>query len=218
MGIIERRVLRTEIDGGTFICPKCADEMAYTAHRLGMFNTLWGVKLFASGPQHEFVRCTGCECLYTIHVLDAATPAQAALEEARVGAVRRVLVNMTLADGAVASTEIDEIRAIFLEMTGQELSEVDTAAEVSQASFDGQKPDEFIAIMAVALDDAEKLAVTHAALRLAISNGDLAEEERQRMTEIVLALGGPPALIETVGKSIPEIQAYLDEQVPRLGA
>ncbi|MEM7455464.1 MAG: TerB family tellurite resistance protein [Planctomycetota bacterium] len=193
-------------DNGEFYCPHCSGQCQYRLKRVRNFFTLYFIPLIPLNLLGEFIECAHCGNQYAPEVLAinpqtiAAAQQQAAeqaVNEARDAyfiAVRRVMVETMVAKGHVTDAERSEVAAAFAELSGQELSVQDLDHEISQA----QRETAAISALrqlAPGLNEKGKENVLFAAYRIAMADGQIADEEWALIAEVGEALQMTPSHI-----------------------
>ena len=68
----------TEIETGTFYCPKCDTQKPYTRKKVSKYFTLFFIPLFEINKLGEYLQCVGCNLTFKPDVLNikSVTPEQ----------------------------------------------------------------------------------------------------------------------------------------------
>lgn len=185
-----------------FHCPSCNATQQYRHRRVRRFFTLYFIPLIPLDLVGEYVECQGCQNSYKLAVLSYDPAAgQAQFEAEFHGAVKRVMVSMMLADGAVEEREVATIRSVYQRLAGQELARSDVDREIDLARSDGRGVIEALKDLSPGLNDPGKELVVKAALYVAAADGNFDEKEKDLVGEIGAALGMTPAHLKGVIQS-----------------
>jgi tellurite resistance protein len=201
--IFGTRGVTSELARGDFNCPSCNTRRPYVHKRVRRFFTLYFIPLIPLDTVGEYVECQHCHGTYKPGVLtyDPAASEDAVEAEFR-AVVKRVMVLMMLADGAIDDEEVSTIRAIYAKLASAELTKEDVEREVEAARSDGRALRPFLASAAATLNDAGKEVVVKAAYYVASADGTIAVEERNLLTELAAALEMSPTSFErAIGKA-----------------
>src|SRR5262245_38670515 len=74
------RRLTSTVFRGTFYCPECSPQRAYSRRRMRPFCTLYYIPLFPTTTLGKYIECDACKSAYKDKILDyqqAATPDRA---------------------------------------------------------------------------------------------------------------------------------------------
>jgi uncharacterized tellurite resistance protein B-like protein len=184
---------------GRFHCPRCRSEQGYHQKRVRRFFTLYFIPVIPLDLLAEYIDCDACRSTWDNEVLSHNPAAEKKEFEAEFErAVKRVMVMMMLADGNVESSEVERIREVFEQIAGVKLSEADVHAEADKARAEKVSLDQFLQGVAARLNDNGKELVVKAAMLVAASDGNLAEEELKLLTDIARALGMSPSHLKGV--------------------
>jgi len=184
---------------GRFHCPRCKSEQGYHQKRVRRFFTLYFIPVIPLDLLAEYIDCDACRSTWDNEVL-AYNPAaeNKAFEAEFERAVKRVMVMMMLADGNVESSEVERIREVFEQIASVKLTEADVHAEADKVRAEKVSLDQFLKSVAARLNDNGKEMVVKAAMLVAASDGNLADEELQLLADIARALGMSKAHFEGV--------------------
>jgi tellurite resistance protein len=116
--------------------------------------------------------------------------------------VKRVMVQMMLADGEVDEGEVQTIREIYGELTNSELSDADVRSEISLVEREQQDVATSMAQFAGYLNDSGKEIVIRAAFLVAAADGEFHDDEKALLAEIGQALGMSDAHMKGVISSV----------------
>ncbi|MFT6144752.1 MAG: putative tellurite resistance protein B-like protein [Myxococcota bacterium] len=183
---------------GQFHCPSC-ESTNYSQKRVRRFFTLYWVPLIPLDLLGEYVECDDCRSTFNSAVLEFDPSAgQAEFEAEWQRVVRRVLVNMMLADGVVEEKEIVAIQEVYAKLANGELPRDRIESEMHRARTDDTSLKDYLAEVASTLNDRGKELVVRAALMVAAADGDIAEEEMAMLVDLAKALEIPPSHFNTI--------------------
>ena len=170
---------------GDFYCPSCRGQMPYKHKRVRRFFTLYFIPVIPLDLHGEYIECQQCRNTYKPQVLDIDPQAGKAEFEAEFHqAIKRVMVAMMIADGAVEDKEVEVIQDIYRNLTGNELSQEAVRGEISQAEMDRRDVMHFLADIAGYLNENGKEMVVKAAFLVAAADGEFQDEEKELLIKI----------------------------------
>ena len=179
---------------GDFHCPTCRGQQPYKHKRVRRFFTLYFIPLIPLNLHGEYIECGQCQGSYRLEVLDFDPEAGAAEFEAEFHrAIKRVMVEMMLADGVVDDEEVAVIKNIYGQLAGTEVSEHDIRAEIVEAETRTGDVTAALAEMAGNLNENGKEMVVKAAFMVAAADGEFQDEEKELIGSIGKALEMSPA-------------------------
>lgn len=186
LSIFGTRGIPSTRDEGEFHCPICHGPCGYEHKQVRKFFTLYFFPVIPLGAVGEYVECQECLGTFPSKVLEL--PPQAAVEEFEAVfemAVRRLLVEMALADQFVTFGEFERVSRLYQKLTGRPIEKEAVARELKRAEADDRDVTEFLEDVAFQLNEEGKKLVLEAALAVAAADGLFRDEER----EMVQALG-----------------------------
>lgn len=174
---------------GQFHCPECGVQRPYQHKRVRRFFTLYFIPLIPLDLLGEYIECGSCEGTYKESVL-SYNPAEAgAREEARFrDAIRRTMVLMMLADGAVEEAEVQTIRDIFGKIAGRDIDRSEIDQEIQEARSDRRSVEEYLGGVVGMLNEKGKELVVKAAFFVAAADGKFDDSEKQLLGRIAKSL------------------------------
>jgi tellurite resistance protein len=192
---------------GNFNCPQCRCEQPYNHKRVRRFFTLYFIPLIPFNLHGEYIECGGCKGTFRLEVLDFDPTAGAAEFEAEFHrAIKRVMVEMMLADGAVDEEEVAVIKNVYGRLAGTEISDDDVRKEIVEAETRTRDVAAALVDMAGNLNDNGKEMVVKAAFLVAAADGQFQEEEKELIGAIGQALQMTPAHMNGVIASMMQDQ------------
>ena len=179
---------------GHFHCPSCRCQQPYKHKRVRRFFTLYFIPLIPLDSVGEYVECDTCSHTFEPEVLQYDPSAgQAEFEVQFHKAIKRVMVEMMMADGVMDEDETNTVRNVYGQIAGSELSEEGVRAEIALAKRENKGVDEVLTAFAGSLNDSGKEMVIRAAYLVAASDGEFQKEEQELISRIANALDMTPA-------------------------
>ncbi|MHC4397682.1 MAG: TerB family tellurite resistance protein [Planctomycetota bacterium] len=188
---------------GDFYCPGCRARKPYEHKRVRRFFTLFFIPIIPLGLLGEYIECQHCSGTYRLEVLDLDPnfkKAEFAAEFHR--AIKHVMVAMMVADGIVVDKEVETIRRIYSNLTGNELSLEAVREEISQIKSNRRDITHSLAQLAGYLNDNGKEMVVKAAFMVAAADGKFQDEEKAFILSIGHTLGMSAAHLNGVISSM----------------
>lgn len=190
---------------GEFHCPQCNAPSPYKQKRVRRFFTLYFIPVIPLNLLGEYVECPSCRGTYRTDVLGYDPGAAAAEFEAEFHrGLKRVMIEMLLADGVVDDEEVKVARHIYQQVAGRELNMEEFRADIDAAGNDGEEVTQYLAAMAPLLNDAGKELIMKGAFLVSAADGEFQPEEQQLVAQWAQALGMSRAHVSGI---ISEFQA-----------
>lgn len=186
LSVFGTRGIPSTRDEGEFHCPVCHGPCGYEHKKVRKFFTMYFFPVIPLGAMGEYVECQECRGTFPSKVLEV--PPQAAVDEFEAVfemAVRRLLVEMALADQFVTFGEFERISRLYRKLTGRPIENEAIAREMKRAEVDDRNITEYLEDIAFQLNEKGKGRVLKAAFAVAAADGLFRDEER----EMVQALG-----------------------------
>jgi zinc-ribbon family len=207
------RGITSSKDSGNFHCPQCETERPYTQKRVRRFFTLYFIPLIPLEHLGEYVECRQCRGQFKPKVLEYnPQAAQATMAADLHGALKNVIVAMTVAGGAPNEKRIEAARVLSSRFSDQEVSPDEIRKAVDAAGRDGQAVLGQLQRLAPRLNDNGKHLIIKAAVMAAAGGADgdqnrriqgeanstYSEEQRALLARIAQSLGMSPAHFQGV--------------------
>lgn len=205
MIIFGTRGITSTKDRGKFFCPHCNAQQDYAHKRVRRFFTLYFIPLIPLNVVSEFIQCARCGGSYREEVLTYNPETERAAAMAKFAwLVKRAMAQIMVADGRTETSELMEVRRIFAELTGIELSAADIQAEAGKVEANRGELVRRLREAAPELNDRGKELIVRAAISVAKADGAFPEEESRLIGEIADAIHMSSAhlrgiIAETVG-------------------
>ncbi len=179
----------------TFHCPSCGESPG-KHKRVRTFFTLYFIPLIPLNLQGEYAECQTCKGTYDIKILDYDPSGEEARFEAEFhGAIRRVMIQMLLADGNVDDREVETVREIYQQIAGTEISRQALRDQIATIEADHREVEDYLSELGGHLNDHGKEMVIRSAFLVAAADGEFHEDER--------------ALLEVIGKFLQMSPAHI---------
>ncbi len=190
---------------GEFHCPQCNGPNPYRQKRVRRFFTLYFIPVIPMDLLGEYVECPTCRGTYNPGVLEWDPSAAASEFEAEFHrGLKRVMIEMLLADGVVDDNEVSVACGLYKDVAGHEISDADFRSEIETAQTDGQNVTEYLASLAPVLNDQGKELVMKGALLISAADGEFQPEEQRLVAEWAAALGISKAHLNgIIGECVP---------------
>ena len=188
---------------GDFHCPQCATQSPYRQKRVRRFFTLYFIPILPLNMLGEYVECPQCRGTFKTDVLNWDPDAAAAEFEAEFQrGLKRVMIEMLLADGVVEDDEVEMCRQIYNNIAGRSITPQELRAEITEAQQDGTAVTQYLQQIAPMLNDRGKELIVSGAFFVSAADGEFQEQEQQFMLEIAHAMGLSPAHLHGIISSL----------------
>lgn len=188
MLIFGTRGIPSANEAGKFFCPICASEHDYRRMVVRRFFTLYFVPLIPLGTEGSYIECKKCHGTFADEVLNPDTsefPQNSFLKET----LLRLMTMMMLADKVVRAEEIRAISELYNTFFDDEISEDDIRATSMDPKNHYENIDRFLSHQRSFLNDVGKEVTIRALLLIAMSDGELLENELAFAKRVSEALG-----------------------------
>lgn len=190
MIIFGTRGITTTPEKGDFHCPSCGSSQPYGLKRVRRFFTLYFIPVIPLDKLGEYVECRTCKDTYKPVVLEYDPAANAQQLEAEYHlAIKKVMIHMLLADGAIENSEVETTRDIYAKLTGKEVSASEIHSEIYEIQNSKEDLSQYLVRLQGALNDEGKEMVVRAALYVALADGEFHEDEKALVGKVGLYLG-----------------------------
>jgi tellurite resistance protein len=116
--------------------------------------------------------------------------------------VKGVMVRMMLADGVIDDEEVEQVRRIYGDLTGTQLSAASVHEEAKKVREGKVGIDAFLAAIAGAINDHGKEMIVKAAYLIAAADGEFQQEEKDMLGQVASALNMTSAHLSGVIESM----------------
>lgn len=185
------RGVESVIKQGRFFCPTCGPETRFRQKRVRRFFTLYFIPLIPLDTVGQFVECGSCAGTFKVEVLSYDPDAGREEAEAEFRQVmRRVMVDIMMADGKMDQAELKTLATIYERVGGKPLSKRRLEIELERREQEGTEGT--VAYLREArgfLNYSGKLLVIRGALAVAAADGEFQQEEQVALAQYADALG-----------------------------
>lgn len=189
MVVYGTKSLKSVINTGVFHCPHCREKVNFKHVRVKRWGHLYFIPVAPVKVLGEYVECQACMNTYTPEVLQYDPKAEErALEATYYAGIKRVMVQMVLADSAIRPAELELVRGLYQSMTKQLLTDEDLEREIASVRASSGTAMQYLRNLSGSLNDNGKRRIVRAATMVAAADGELQNAERQLITEIGVAL------------------------------
>jgi uncharacterized tellurite resistance protein B-like protein len=176
---------------GKFHCPSCGPDTRFEHKVVRRFFTLYFIPLIPLDQLGEYIECTLCAGTFTNEVLKFDPRAGQEEAEAEFRTVmRRVMIDLMMADGVMEEEELKTVAAIYEKVSGKPLSKRRLDEELKRLEKEG--PGGTVAFLRKSqglLNEKGKQLVMHAALAVAFADGSVQDEEKVLLAQFADAMG-----------------------------
>ena len=118
--IFGTRGITSTLKEGRFYCPSCGPDCAYNHKQVRRYFTLYFIPLIPLDQIGQYIECRRCAGTYKKDVLDYDPQAGQEEAEAQFRTVmRRVMVDMMMADGVLDQEELKTLAAIYQDVASR---------------------------------------------------------------------------------------------------
>jgi tellurite resistance protein len=175
---------------GVFHCPQCVIKVNYVRRHVTRWFTLYFIPIIPRETLADYVECQKCLGTFDVETITYDPEAEKQRFEASyLAGMKRVMVQMMLADGHIAASEKQLLRGVYKSLANRELSDEAIDAEVK--SIAGARGDllAYLRQLGSMLNDTGKERVLRAAVMVATADGTLHGNEHQLLGGMATALG-----------------------------
>lgn len=174
---------------GQFHCPQCGPQ-PYLHKKVKKWFTLYFIPCIPMETLGEYIECQRCKGTYKMEVLNYDPQAeQAALEAEYETVMRRVMIEMMLADDVLEESEITTMQEIYPRLAGREISRDEIMAEADETRRNGGDVLSYLQRMQGVLNNSGRETILKAAACVAMADGTFAPAEQQFLSKAAEALG-----------------------------
>ncbi len=190
MKILGTRGITYAVKNGKFHCFSCAAQQLYKRKRVRRFLALYFIPLIPLDLLGEYVECQNCKNTFNLKILEYDPQEQAFTLEAEYQiAIKRVMIEMMLADKVIDDSEMKMIKNIYYRIANTNLSDEEIRQEISNVENSPEDFFQYLTSLAGKLNDTGKESVITAALYVAFADGEFVKEEKATILNIGYALG-----------------------------
>jgi len=188
---------------GEFHCPSCDTKRRFKRVRVRRMFSLFFVPIFPVTDASEYVECEACGDTFNPAILrQQADEDREKFEAEYRRAIRRVIVQMMLADGTLMDEAEPFIQSTYSDLCGVQLPRGAIAATIAEVSTDGVCLFDSLKALASTLNEQGKESVMKAAFAIATSDLRVAASEIDLMREIGAGLQMTEVSVERLIQSL----------------
>lgn len=182
---------------GHFYCPTCKATVPFKHKRVRRFFTLYFIPVIPLDLLGEYIECQNCRNTFKDSVLQYnpqdAQNAEREFEAEFHQGVKRVMLEMVLADGVVDDDEVERVIQVYKKIAGDTLSEEKVRSEIEQVKNENTSIEEYLKNLGGSLNDNGKELIIKAAFLIAAADGEFHEDEKLLLGRLASALDMTPA-------------------------
>jgi tellurite resistance protein len=183
-----RGITRTRAKG-VFHCPQCTTKVNYKHKRVTRWFTLYFIPTFPTGTAAEYVECQKCQGTFDVGAISYDPEVEREkFEAAYLSGMKRVMVQVMLADGEIQPAEVQLLRGIYKNVANRVLGQQEIDAEVDALRAQKADPFFYLGNLGEMLNEDGKVRVLRAAVLVATADGSLQASEQQLLAKIARAL------------------------------
>lgn len=195
-------------DDGHFYCPSCRATLPYKYKRVRRFFTLYFIPVIPLDLLGEYIECQNCRGTFKTEVRHY-NPQEEQQKEREFEAefhrgVKRVMLEMVLADGVVEDDEVERVIQVYKQIAGDTLTEERVRRDLEEVQREGQDVTGYLSSMAGSLNDNGKELIIKAAFLIAAADGEFHEDEKKLLGELASSLNMSTAHFKRVIDSFSE--------------
>ena len=185
-------------DTGTFACPMCGAERAFTRVEVGREIRLFAIRL-PVGVYGEYVECGSCQSTFRPEVLafDEAEQREAVRAEYQ-RALLRVLALLVVTDGRVHEVELQSVQRVYESVTGSRLARAEVVAETAAVALQPTTAASYLSRVIGYINERGKEQILRGAAMVSASDGQLDPSEADMVRRLGAVMKTDPDRIETV--------------------
>lgn len=183
--IFGTRGLTSTAEHGQFYCPRCSSEQQYALKQVRRFFTLYFIPVIPLDVAGRYVECQSCAGTFDTDILsyDPQAAAQEFFDD-----LKRIMVLMAVADGAVDQAEMDVIQNTYNRITGQSLAAGDISQEAQMAGNAGTTCSDYARRIAPSLSEEGLVILINVAFEVASAGGSISTQKNVELQKLPAAL------------------------------
>lgn len=190
---------------GSFYCPGCGGTSPYSHKVVKRWFTLYFIPVFPMETLGEYVQCGGCQGTYKPEILSFDPKVEEEKRADEFGQhLKRIMILSALQDGDIDRQERSEIQRVFSAITGKLLSDPDLAREIVQAREARVSAADYGQRIVESLNVSGKEKLLESAVVALRADGELTEDEMERLKKLAGALGVSPAHFRGIVQEVTE--------------
>lgn len=165
-------------NSGSFFCPECNDYKSYLWKKVKRYFTLYFLPVFPMEDLGEYIECETCKSTFKENVLKYdPKERERKIQALYFVAARDIMISIALADGKIENSEINQIIALFEEVTRIILPKEDLLSSIEEIKTSNYDVSKIAKGIAPFLNDQGKETVLRAAIAISKADGVIQDEE-----------------------------------------
>ena len=184
---------------GNFHCPECSCQREYARKRVRRFFTLYFIPLIPLDNLGEYIECKACKNSFRESILDYRPQASEADFDAEYQkAIKRVGIQMMLAEGKVDNAKVKAIKELYANVSGIAVSDQEIKDDIIALKKGKVNVSDELRKLSPYLNDNGKEIVIKSALCVAAIDDGLKKKEQALLGEIASSLDMSPSHVKGV--------------------
>jgi tellurite resistance protein len=193
MIIFGTRGLKSKVSAGSFHCPQCGREQAQHWYKVRNWFALYFIPIIPLSVAGQYIECQICFGTFDTEALDhgpdhydaEGRKFQAEFQKA----MMTTMVLMMLADGKIVPSEVEMVKNIFEQLTGEECPSELVTRETARLEATHIEIKDYLDGVSSRLNDGGRSMVFQAAVLVAQADGEVAQDEERLLKKTYKALG-----------------------------
>ncbi len=184
------RAIKATRARGVFHCPQCVIKVNYVHRQVTRWFTLYFIPTIPREKLAEYVECQKCLGTFDVETItyDPEVEKQK-FEASYLAGMKRVMVQMMLADGHIDASEKQLLRGVYKSLANGDLSDEAIDAEIKSITNTRGDLLAYLRQLGNMLNDTGKGRILRAAVMVATADGALHGNEHQLLGGMATALG-----------------------------
>lgn len=195
-------------DRGEFHCPKCQARSAYQLKSVRRFFTLYFIPMIPLNQLGQFVHCTQCRSDFNESVLKHNPDELARTNDAVMKlALIHVLVDLAASDGVVFEAQRAQLRQVYRQVTGEELSDEWASKFTEHAASMAEPLPGILGEIGKNISADDKELIVRGAYHMARARGGATHEQVERIRVLAGGLRMSPAHLRGIEAECVDVMA-----------
>lgn len=191
MLVFGSRGYRFKRGAGTFRCPHCGGDRAYTRRELKRMGHVFWIPVLPLGSAGEYIQCNSCGGEFDMAVLSLPTSQQ--VEQRLDVALRSAIAAMIRSDSNATAEELRMGATIAARHLQGDYTEADMRRDLAEMHDD--RLESHLSKAAQYLTEDGRVSFVQACLVLAVADGELNDDELATLVRVAAGLGIPDAYV-----------------------
>ena len=187
------RGLKSKVSTGEFYCPQCSQGRPQQWYKVRRWFTLYFIPIIPLKIVGQYLECQTCLGTFDTEALNLGPDHYEAegrkFEAEFQKAMKTTMLLMMLADGKIDPSEIEVVRSIFEQLTGEEYPAELLIDDVKGLEAKHIDINHYLTDIGGRLNDGGKASVFQAAVLVAQADGEVAQAEEKLLKSTYKALG-----------------------------